>query len=277
MSILTLELYKIFNRRRSYIGFAAVLAMVLLVLLAFNYEGKEMFAFITKNLGDTFILQGNVMNGYTFAYLVLKSLWVHFPILVALVTGDLVSGEEQSGTLRMVLSRPVNRNTLLTAKFMSAFVYVALLVTLMAVASVGLGYLFFGKGDLLVLIDNVNIIPSDDVMWRFIAAYSYGILSMSTVAALSVFLSASTANSIAAILCTIAIVIVLTLLTLFNIPAINVLKPFLFTNYTSSWQDLFVYQSVYTSVIWDAVILIIYILIFYFVTMVYFQRKDILS
>ena len=29
------------------------------------------------------------------AYIVLKSLWVHFPILVALVTGDLISGEVQ--------------------------------------------------------------------------------------------------------------------------------------------------------------------------------------
>ena len=125
MSILAIEIFKIYNRKRSYIGFVAVLAMVMLILLAFYFEGKEMFSFITQNLENTFVLQGNIVNGNMFSYIVLKSLWVHFPILVALVTGDLVSGEEQSGTLRIVLSRPVSRFRLITAKFISAIIYVS--------------------------------------------------------------------------------------------------------------------------------------------------------
>ncbi len=172
MRILSVEIFKIFNRKRSYIGFIAVLVMVLLVLLAFHYEGRQLFSFITKNLESTFILKGNIVNGNMFAYLVLKSLWVHFPILVALVTGDLISGEEQSGTLRLVLSRPVSRTALVTAKFVSGIVYVSLLVLFMAILSIGLGYLFFGKGDLLVLMNTVNVFSSEDVLWRLSAGYS---------------------------------------------------------------------------------------------------------
>jgi ABC-2 type transport system permease protein len=251
--------------------------MVVLVLLAFSSEGHELFSFITKNLEGTFILQGNIVNGNTFAYLVLKSLWVHFPILVALVTGDLISGEEQSGTLRLVLSRPVTRFAFVTAKFIAAFIYVILLVLLMAVGSMSLGYLFFGSGDLLVLLDSVNIIEADDVFWRLATAYLYGILSMSTIAALSVFLSALTGNSIAAILGTIAIVIVLTLISLFRIPGLEVLRPILFTNYTSSWQELFMFDTDLTDILLDAGILMIYILGFYLAALVVVNRKDILS
>jgi len=277
MRILAIEILKIFKRKRSYIGFLAVLAMVLLVLLTFYYEGSDLFSFITENLKDTFILKGNIINGNLFAYLVLKSLWVHFPILVALVTGDLISGEEQSGTLRLVLSRPVSRFTLITAKFVSGLVYVTLLVLFMAIISIGLGYLFFGAGDLMVLMNTVNIFAADDVLWRLILAYLFGALSMGTVASLAIFLSATTNNSLTAILGTIAIVIVLTFLSLFNIPILGWLTPILFTSYTSSWQLFFSYESGLENILTDIAVLLIYIMVFYFSTLIYFNKKDILS
>ena len=277
MSILYIELYKIYNRKRSYIGFVAVLVMILLVLLAFYSEGNDMFSFIMQNLENTFVLQGNIVNGNMFAYIVLKSLWVHFPILVALVTGDLVSGEEQSGTLRIVLSRPVSRLSLITAKFISAIIYVTSLVVFMAVLSIGFGYLFFGTGDLLVLMNTVNIFPANDVLWRLVSAYLFGIISMSTIAALSIFLSAFTKNSLAAILGTIVIVIVLTFISLLNVPVLNSLKPFLFSSYTSSWQDFFKYGQNNLAIVKDASVLLLYISGFYLATVIYFNKKDILS
>ena len=277
MSILYIELYKIYNRKRSYIGFVAVLVMILLVLLAFYSEGNDMFSFIMQNLENTFVLQGNIVNGNMFAYIVLKSLWVHFPILVALVTGDLVSGEEQSGTLRIVLSRPVSRLSLITAKFISAIIYVTSLVVFMAVLSIGFGYLFFGTGDLLVLMNTVNIFPANDVLWRLVSAYLFGIISMSTIAALSIFLSAFTKSSLAAILGTIVIVIVLTFISLLNVPVLNSLKPFLFSSYTSSWQDFFKYGQNNLAIVKDASVLLLYISGFYLATVIYFNKKDILS
>jgi ABC-2 type transport system permease protein len=277
MNLLRIELFKVFTRRRSYIGFAAVLALVVLVLLAFYSEGNELFSFITRNLEETVILKGKVLNGNTYAYLVMKSLWVHFPVLVALVTGDLFSGEEQSGTFRIVLSRPVSRGKLVTAKFASAIIYVTLLVLVMALTSIGLGHAVFGAGDLLVLMDHVNIFVSEDVLWRFGGAYIFGIISMSTIAALSVFLSAITRSSIAAILGTIALVIVLTFLSLSNIPLLQYLQPILFTTYTSSWQAFFQYETDSMKIAGHAAVLISYVFVFYLITLIYFRNKDILS
>ncbi len=277
MSVLSIELFKIYRRKRSYIGFLAVLALVMLVFLGFYYEGEEMFGFITKNLENSFILQGNILNGNLFAYLVLKSLWVHFPILVALVTGDLISGEAQSGTLRLILSRPVSRTQLITAKFFAAIIYVSSLVLFMALLSIILGYLFFGTGDLMIILNEVNVFNADDVPWRLVSAYLFGILSMSTIAALSVFLSAVTGNSLAAILGTIALVIVLTFVSLFNIPFLNLIKPFLFTSYTSSWQFFFEYGHQLTLILRDLGILVLHIVLFYAITLFYFRKKDIVT
>jgi len=277
MKILSVELFKIFNRRRSYIGFIAVIALVLLVAATFYYEGTELFGFIIQNLETTFILQGTIVNGNLLAYIVLKSLWVHFPILIALVIGDSISGEEESGTLRLILTRPVSRTSLVTAKFLSGFAYVISLVAFMAIVSISIGYLVFGPGDLLVLLSKLNIFASDDVMWRFGLAYIFGALSMCTVAAFSIFMSAVSKNTLAAILGTIAILIVLNFVSLFNVPILSLAKPLLFTTYMSSWQSFFDYNMSVSQVVKDAAVLISYILIFYGVTVYYFNRKDVLS
>jgi ABC-2 type transport system permease protein len=236
-----------------------------------------MFGFITKNLENSFILQGNILNGNLFAYLVLKSLWVHFPILVALVTGDLISGEGQSGTLRLILSRPVSRTQLISAKFFAAIIYVSSLVLFMALLSIILGYLVFGTGDLMIILNEVNVFNAEDVPWRLVSAYLFGIVSMSTIAALSVFLSAVTGNSLAAIRGTIALVIVLTFVSLFNIPFLNLIKPFLFTSYTSSWQFFFEYGHQMAFILRDLIILVLHIVLFYLFTLFYFRKKDIVT
>jgi len=277
MRILRVELFKIFNRRRSYIGFIAVLVLIMLVTATFYYEGTELFGFITQNLEATFILQGTIVNGNLLAYIVLKSLWVHFPILIALVIGDLISGEEESGTLRLILTRPVSRTSLVTAKFLSGFIYVISLVAFMALVSIPIGYLVFGPGDLLVLMTKLNIFESDDVLWRFGLAYIFGALSMCTVAAFSIFMSAVMKNTLTAILGTIAIIIVLNFMSLFNVPFLSWTKPILFTTYMSSWQAFFYYHLSISQIVKDAAILISYILIFYSATVYYFNRKDVLS
>lgn len=144
MRIFLIEIYKVFTRRRSYIGFAAIFIVVILLLLAVNYEAKAVLDFVIKNLKDAFTFQGNLINGNLFAHIVLRSLWVHIPLLVVMVTGDLISGEYESGTFRLVLSRPVSRFMIITSKFVAGTIYVILIVLFLAVLSLGL-FLFRGK------------------------------------------------------------------------------------------------------------------------------------
>lgn len=277
MKILLIEIYKVFIRRRSYIGFGAILFIVIMLLLAVNYEAKTVIDFLTSNLKESFSFQGNLINGNLYAHIVMRSLWVHIPLLVILVTGDLVSGEYQSGTFRMLLSRPVSRFSIISSKFIAGWIYVFLLVLFMAVLSLGLGYLFLGNGDLLVTNNTINIFNSDDVLWRFVLAYSFGLLSMLTVASLSILLSTVFDNSVTAILTSLALVIVLTFLSTFNIPFINAIKPFLFTTQMGGWQSFFSFEIDFSGIILQSIILLIHILAFYLLSLYIFIRKDILT
>ena len=143
-TLIKIELYKIFTRKRSYIGFVAVIVIVLIAQAAMLWEGKTMHEFLTKNLSEAFFMQGNLINGYLMTYLVLNFLWVHIPLLIVIVTGDLFSGEAHGGTFRLILSRPVSRFRIVTVKFIAAFVYTSALMLVFAVSSLGLGLVLFG-------------------------------------------------------------------------------------------------------------------------------------
>jgi len=277
LSLIKIELYKIFKQKRSYIGFAALVVIILLSQFAMLWEGQEMHEFITRNLSEAFFMQGNLVNGYLVSYLVLNFLWVHVPLLIALVTADLISGEAHAGTFRIILTRPVSRAKLITAKYISAMIYTFVFMIIFAVLSLGLGLLIFGKGDLMVVFGSINIFSESDVLWRFILAYAYGFIGMCTVAALSLLLSSLSNNSLGPILSTMAIIIVFTFITTLNLEVFSSIKPFLMTTYLDSWQKLFTYDIQLKDVFADAFILCINILVFYGLTIFIFQRKDILT
>jgi ABC-2 type transport system permease protein len=277
IKLVKIELYKIFKHRRSYIGFIALIVIILLSHFAMLWEGQSMHEFITKNLSEAFYMQGNLVNGYLVSFLVLNFLWVHVPLLIAIVTADLISGESHGGTFRLILIRPISRNKLLTAKFIAAMIYTFIFMIIFAVLSLGLGLLIFGKGDLMVIFNSVNIFSEDDVMWRFLIAYGYGFISMCAVAALSLLLSSFSNNSLGPILSTMAIIIVFTFISTLNLEVFSSIKPFLMTSYLDSWQRLFTYEISLSAMLKDGLILVIHILIFYILTLLHFRKKDILT
>ena len=276
-TLIRIELYKIFTRKRSYIGFLAVVVIIFIAQAAMLWEGKSMHEFLTKNLNDAFYMQGNLVNGYLMTYLVLNFLWVHIPLLVVIVTGDLFSGEAHGGTFRLILSRPVSRASIVTVKYIAALVYTLVLMILFAVTSLGLGTLLFGKGDLMVIFDAITILPENDILWRFIAAFTFGFIGMITVASLSLLLSSLADNSLGPILSTMAIIILFTMISTFEFSFFNAVKPFLLTSYLDSWQMLFSFDPNIPLVLRDGGILLIHTAVFYGITILYFKRKDILT
>ena len=275
--LVEIELYKIFKQKRSYIGFAALIVIILLSHTAMIWEGREMHDFITSNLSEAFFMQGNLVNGYLISYLVLNFLWVHVPLLIVLVTADLISGEAQAGTFRIILTRPVSRAKLITAKYIAAMFYTFIFMVIFGVLSLGVGLWIFGKGDLMVIFGSVNVFSESDVLWRFVLAFGYGFVSMCAVAALSLLLSSLSHNSIGPILSTMAIIIVFTFISTLNIGIFSAVKPFLLTTYLDTWQSLFSYDVKLMNIFIDVFILCIHILIYYGLTIFIFRKKDILT
>jgi ABC-2 type transport system permease protein len=274
-TIITVELEKIFRRGRSYISFYAVFIIILLIMIGLKLEGQQLQDLITSSLRDSFYFQGNLINGYLITYTSLNTLWIHVPILIVIVTGDLVSGESGAGTFRILMTRPLKRHLLITAKFICGLTYATLLVLFLAVISLGIGLIMFGKGDLLVFIGSVNILPVEVLTFRFLMSFAFGILSMWTVAALSFVFSVISDNSLAPILASMAIIIVCTIISNFDLEIFDSIKPILFTTYLNDWQSFFAYEIDYTRIIKASGILLTHVVFFYALSIWLFNSKDI--
>jgi len=119
-----LEVYKIFRRPRTYIAFAVIAFIILLIQIGLKFGGKEYVGIVMSGLNETFEAPTDqVLNGYFVCYLTLNLLLIHIPILVALIAGDMISGEASMGTLRLIVAKPVSRTKLLLIKF-SASCYI---------------------------------------------------------------------------------------------------------------------------------------------------------
>src|SRR5688572_10945465 len=147
--LLQIELFKIFRRPRTYISFGAIAAIVLLIQLALYLDGDAYIEFLLRTVPDVSI-DGKILNGYFVCYFILQTLLIHVPLLIALVGGDMIAGEANMGTLRLLISKPISRTSLLLGKFLASTIYTLLLLIWMAFLSLLLSLLVFGSGDLMV-------------------------------------------------------------------------------------------------------------------------------
>ena len=277
IQLIRLEIYKLYTKGRSWIALSALLFIIVVVLIAMYSEGEELMAMGTQSLQDSFMFEGNVINGYLITYLIQNAMLVHVPLLLALVCGDLISGEASTGTIRFLLTRKVSRNQIIISKFITALFYSTVMVTLMMVLSLGLGVLIFGKGDMIILKDVVYIIDEKTVPMRMFYAYLFSILGMATVASLAFMFSAFTQSNVTPIVMTMVVIVAFTILSALNIEFFNLLKKFFFTNYMNNWKLFFEDPFNKEKIIRSVVILLSHIALFFSITLYYFNKKDIQS
>ena len=276
--LVQIELYKIFKKWRTYIGFIAIAALVSIVEIAMYFEGQRSLDFMTQNLRQSFVFIGNLLNGFFISYLIFNMLAVHIPFLITLVSGDLLAGEATSGTYRILLTRPVSRIQVVTSKFIAGNIYTFSLIFWLAVMSLGIGAILFGFGELIVVkTDSIIILDRNDVLWRFILAYGFATLGMFVVSGLAFFFSSLVENAIGPIIATMAVIIVFLIISAINIDFFRAIRPYLFINYILSWRLLFDDPINLFEVIKAVMILLGHVVALYTVTAIIFVRKDILS
>ncbi|GAB4092894.1 ABC transporter permease [Flaviaesturariibacter terrae] len=277
-TIVRIELYKIARKPRTYIAFGAIAAIVLLLQLALYADGATYLGFALQSVENTFSISGRIINGYFVCFVILQTLLVHVPLLIALVAGDSIAGEANMGTLRLIFSRPVSRSTLLLGKFVAATIYTLLLLLFMALLALFGSLLIFGTGDLIILkSDMIVILDSGDVFWRYGAAFGFAALAMTTVAALAFFFSLFAENAVGPIIATMSVIIVCTILTTMNIPLFNALKPYLFTNHMLNWKGFFERPIDGPEIARSAGVLLLHIVGLVGATILVARKKDILS
>ena len=152
----------------------------------------------------------------------------------------MISGEANMGTLRLLLIKPYSRTTLLLAKFIAATIYTLLLLVWLAILALFGSMLLFGTDDMFLLKTSyVVLLKESDVFWRYIGAFGFAALAMTTVASLGFFLSVFAENSIGPIVATMSVIVFFTILSTLNIPIFNLIKPYLFTTHMIGWKEFF--------------------------------------
>ncbi len=296
LNLLQIELFKISKRPRTYIAFAAIAAIVFIFQFAFKADGQNYMNLMLQSVKDTFEFERiRAINGYFMCYIILNTLLIQVPILVALIAADSISGEANMGTLRLLISKPISRTQLILVKFAAATIFTILLLLWMAITSLVFSLLIFGSDDMLIFRSKgdesqILLITKDDVVWRYLAAFAYATVALTVIAALSLFLSIFAENSIGPIITTVCIVIVCTVVSNINVPIIDKnVKPFLFTSYLVGWKGFFYIDTTDEGIPikgsienWPAIrnslfILLLHIVVLVGASVIVFKKKDILS
>lgn len=293
--LLKIELYKIFKRPRTYIAFGAIAAIVFLIQVALKFDGKSYVDLLLGNLSSSFEFSGTfkekLLNGYLICFVILNTLLIQMPLLVALISGDSIAGEANMGTLRLSLTKPVSRTQYITVKFMASIIYILALLVWMALLALFGSMLIFGTNDLVVLrSEGIEQIKNFDVLWRYVAAFGFAAVALTTVAALSFLLSVFAENAIGPIIATMSIVIVFTILSEMNIPIYDTtIKPYLFTSHMVAWKGFFYVKANaegttingtvenLPAIMRSLGILVVYIGVFFGSAVWVFRKKDILT
>jgi ABC-2 type transport system permease protein len=291
-NLLQIELFKIFRKPRTYLAFIIIAAFIVLIQVGLLANGKDWMKFMLGSLDETMNLNyKELVNGYAVCFVVLNLLLVHVPILVALVAGDVVSGEASMGTLRLLAAKPVTRTQIILAKYFATGIYVFALLLWIAIISLVISMAVFGANDLIIAkAYEIQQIKANDILWRYFCAFGFAFIAMMVVAAISLLLSVISENSIGPIVATVGIIIVCTLISEMEIPIYQkYIKPYLFTTYMLGWKGFFYIGSTEDNETIDRSIqylpgilksigaLLLYIIALVSTSVFIFKRKDILS
>lgn len=272
------EFIKILSKPRSYLGVGALTLLIAIIIFAMKADGKSIISFVTASFEQTLSFNGHILNGYLIAFIILQMLIVHVPLLVALVTGDLIAGEAAMGTIRMLATKPISRTNIVLSKFIAGAAYTLFIILWMGFLAIFVSTAIFGTGDVIVLnSDGLVILPEADVLWRFGAGFCVAFLSLLTVSSLSICLSAFAENSIGPIVATMAIIILFTIIGSLDVTVFDSIKPYLFTTHMASWRSFFEDPVPWSAIRESVIILVVHNVVLVTVAVIRFNKKDITS
>jgi ABC-2 type transport system permease protein len=289
-TLFQIEIMKVFRRPRTYISFAAIAAITGLIQLAIYADGKKYMDFVLKDIQDSFEVIGNPLNGYFVCFVILQTLLVHVPLLVALISADMIAGEASLGTLRLLMTKPVSRTQFILSKFMATGFYTFLLLFWIALTGLFLSLWIFGADGMIHAKSyEIIILNKDDLFWRYLLAFGFAFVALMTVASIGFFLSLFAENSLGPIVATMSIVIVCTILTTMDLPLFEKIKHFFFTSHMIAWKGFFEMKTDaegmaipgtiknLPAILKSLMILIMHIIGLLFATMMLFRKKDIVQ
>ena len=271
------ELWKLFGKKRTYIGFAMFLLAQNLVVLLFRFTRAP--DFLRRLLEGNGYLADPFISVLTIATVVMVPIAAFLlPLYVSLIGGDLVAKEAEDGTLRMILSRPVSRLRLLLVKWLAGGIFSGLLALTLGVFGLAFARLHFPWGSLFVWMPEQGIFSVFDAvsgLRHYAAAHAMLTIEAGSIMGLAFMFSCFNVKPAAATILALSFVFVSFILE--HIPYFKEHLHWFFTYHLHLWQWMFAERIPWWNVAESFCILIGFNVTFLVVGCTVFQMRDIKS
>lgn len=136
------ELWKLFGKKRTYIGFGAFLIAQIGMLIAFRYTNWQRD--VERLLAGNGYFAEQFISALTVSvFMLIPQIILLLPLYATLVGGDTVAKEAEDGTLRMILARPISRLRLLFLKWLAGVIFSFVLVLVLGAMALLLARVLF--------------------------------------------------------------------------------------------------------------------------------------
>ena len=229
-SVLTVyrwELRKLRSQKRTYIGLGAavLIPLIFVTAVAIRNGGPEDVAF-GRYIHDTGLAIPLVL-------LLFGSVWL-YPLITALVAGDIVAAEDHNGTLKTILTRSVERGEVFAGKTLATVTYATAAIFLSGLVAVVAGSIVSGFNPLVTL--SGNTVSATRALGLVGASLLVYLIPIFAIACIGLLLSTITRNSAAAVVGTLMVSLIIQLIGI--VPGLGSLHPYLLSTQFDAWQGL---------------------------------------
>jgi ABC-2 type transport system permease protein len=274
---LTNELWKLFGKKRTYIGFGAFLVAQNAMLFMFQLRGGRQD--LERSLAGNGYLAQEYMSALTVALIMLiPQVVLLMPLYAALVGGDLVAKETEDGTLRMILSRPISRFQLLFAKWSAGVIFSAVLVAALGFMAVAFARLWFPWKSMFVMFPPFGIFNALDIkdgLRLFICSHAFMAINASAILSLAFMFSCFNMKPAAATVLSLSFLILN--LVLENMPFFERYQEYLLLYHFRIWLFIFASPIPWARIGQSLCVLLAFNLTTFIIGTAAFQTRDIKS
>jgi ABC-2 type transport system permease protein len=258
------EVAKLLAQKRTYLGLgsAMLVPLVFVVVLVLQSGGPN-----DVPLGR-YIRETGLAT--PFVVLFFMSIW-GFPLITALVAGDIVAAETHNGTLKTILTRSRERGEVFVGKVLASFTYTLTVVLSMGLVGVVAGSIAWGFHPLTSL--SGTRISAGHGLGLLAASLAIYLLPLAGIAAFGLLLSTVTRNSAASVVGTLMWALLMQLLGV--LPGTESFRAYLLGTQFEAWHGFLRTPADWTPVVRALWVCSLYIGVPLVAAYLVFLRRDV--
>ena len=270
------ELWKLFGKKRTYIGFGAFLVAQNAMLMVFQL-GPVQRRMEGLLAGNGYLAQEYISALTVALFMIFPQIVMFMPLYAALVGGDLVAKEAEDGTLRMMLSRPISRFQILLAKWLAGAIFSALLVTVLGATALAFARIWFPWRSMFVSMPGTvfSVLPAAEGLRLYLISHVFTAINATAVLGLGFMFSCFNMKPAAATI--LALSFLFLNLVMESIPFFEHYQDWFLTHHFRAWVFVFARPIPWSRMAESFCILVAFSLTAFLIGAAAFQARDIKS